>query len=69
MKTVIVDANHCNRKITRPEDIRGEFAVGIGEDSHKFKALPQSGTKSPRCGGAGKYQKSPKSRIQNSIRI
>ncbi|MEK7171746.1 MAG: 2-C-methyl-D-erythritol 2,4-cyclodiphosphate synthase [Patescibacteria group bacterium] len=64
MKTVIVDANHCNRKITRPEDIRGEFAVGIGEDSHKFKALPQSGTKSPRCGGAGKYQK--KSEIPNS---
>ncbi|MBI4994556.1 2-C-methyl-D-erythritol 2,4-cyclodiphosphate synthase [Candidatus Peregrinibacteria bacterium] len=37
MKTIIVDASHCNRKITRPEDIHGEFAVGVGEDSHRFK--------------------------------
>lgn len=46
MKTVIVEAEHGNRKITRPEDLSGDFAIGIGEDSHKFKALPQSGTKS-----------------------
>lgn len=46
MKTVIVEAEHGNRKITRPEDLRGDFAVGIGEDSHRFKILPQSGIKS-----------------------
>lgn len=36
MKTVIVEAEHGNRKITRPEDLSGDFAIGIGEDSHAF---------------------------------
>lgn len=37
MKTVIVEADYGNRKITRPEDLSRDFAVGIGEDSHRFK--------------------------------
>ena len=40
-----------------------EFAVGIGEDSHKFKAFPQSGTKSHAVAGR---QISKKSEIPNS---
>lgn len=37
MKTVIAEADYGNRKITRPEDLSRDFAVGIGEDSHRFK--------------------------------
>lgn len=36
MKTMIVEADYRNRKITRSEDLRKDFAVGIGEDSHVF---------------------------------
>ncbi len=37
MKTVIVNANSQNRKITRPVDIPEEVAIGIGDVSHIFK--------------------------------